>query len=92
MGLSSKLFLLAADDTLDDGSAPHPDWEDEAARRRLEDGEAGALRRDHVDAERAPLLPVAARLADHLCRTRDPRTRERFSAPCRGRGGRPWRC
>lgn len=28
-------YLLAADDELDDGSEPHPDWEDDAARRRL---------------------------------------------------------
>ena len=30
--------LLAAEDELDDGSAPHPGWEDDDARRRLADG------------------------------------------------------
>ena len=36
-------YLLAADDELDDGSSPHPDWEDDDARRRLET--------DYVEAE-----------------------------------------
>ncbi len=30
-------YLLAAGDELDDGSEPHPDWEDDAARRELVD-------------------------------------------------------
>jgi ATP-binding cassette subfamily B protein len=30
-------YLLAADDDLDDGSQPHPCWEDDSARRRLQD-------------------------------------------------------
>ena len=31
-------YLLAADDELDDGCEHHPEWEDAAARRRLEHG------------------------------------------------------
>ena len=44
-------FLLAADDELDDGCEPRPDWEDAAARRRLDhdyteaDAERAAVRR-----------------------------------------------
>ena len=46
-GVPRYRYLLAAGDDIDDGSEPHPDWEDEAARRRLADiydeaqGEAG---------------------------------------------------
>ena len=29
-------YLLAADDELDDGCEPHPQWEDDAERRRLD--------------------------------------------------------
>lgn len=29
-------YLLAADDEIDDGSEPHPQWEDDAERRRLD--------------------------------------------------------
>jgi ATP-binding cassette subfamily B protein len=39
-------YLLAADDELDDGCEPHPQWEDDAERRRLEhDYEETAARR-----------------------------------------------
>ena len=39
-------YLLAADDELDDGCEPHPQWEDDAERRRLDhDYEETAARR-----------------------------------------------
>lgn len=39
-------YLLAADDELDDGCEPHPQWEDDAERRRLDhDYEEAAARR-----------------------------------------------
>jgi len=39
-------YLLAADDELADGSEPHPDWEDDEARRRIDHDldEAGEVR------------------------------------------------
>ena len=46
-GVPRYRYLLAAGDELDDGCEPRPGWEDDAARRRLDDSyeEARAVRR-----------------------------------------------
>jgi ATP-binding cassette subfamily B protein len=41
-------YLLAAEDELDDGCAPHPAWEDDAARRRLEVAYAESVEQDRA--------------------------------------------
>jgi len=46
-------YLLAADDDLDDGSQPHPCWEDDSARRRLQDAYEEA-----VEGHQAALRPA----------------------------------
>lgn len=46
-------YLLAADDDLDDGSQPHPCWEDDTARRRLADAYEEA-----VEGRQAALRPA----------------------------------
>ncbi len=41
-------YLLAADDDLDDGSQPHPCWEDDTARARLQDAYEEAVEQHHA--------------------------------------------
>jgi ATP-binding cassette subfamily B protein len=52
-------YLLAADDDLDDGSQPHPCWEEDSARRRLQDAYEEA-----VEGHQAALRSTAASEGD----------------------------
>ena len=52
-------YLLAADDDLDDGSQPHPCWEDDTARRRLADAYEEA-----VEQHQAVLRPAGYATAE----------------------------